>query len=97
MGSLDLGLSTFIALSLTPLPPSHSPTLADSHSSPPLDSPSQFLPQDKVTEFATMSPVQLLEATEKAIGDSTLHRLHQSLVDLKKTYNEDKQVTSPLT
>ena len=44
-----------------------------------------------------MSPVQLLEATEKAIGDSTLHRLHQSLVDLKKTYNEDKQVTSPLT
>ena len=28
----------------------------------------QFLPQDKVVEFAKMNPQQLLEATEKAVG-----------------------------
>ena len=34
----------------------------------------QFLPQDKVVEFARLRPGQLLEETEKAIGDSSLHK-----------------------
>ena len=40
----------------------------------------QFLPQDKVVEFAKLKPGQLLEETEKAIGDSTLFTLHQELI-----------------
>ncbi|GAX85393.1 hypothetical protein CEUSTIGMA_g12809.t1 [Chlamydomonas eustigma] len=52
----------------------------------------QFLPQDKVTEFATMTPCQLLEATEKAIGDAELHGMHLKLIELKRKYKQDKEV-----
>ena len=31
-----------------------------------------FLPQDRVCEFAKLTPVQLLEETEKAVGDPPL-------------------------
>ncbi|GAX77440.1 hypothetical protein CEUSTIGMA_g4885.t1 [Chlamydomonas eustigma] len=51
-----------------------------------------FLPQDKVTEFATMTPCQLLEATEKAIGDAELHGMHLKLIELKRKYKQDKEV-----
>ncbi|KAL0561835.1 hypothetical protein IC582_002280 [Cucumis melo] len=41
----------------------------------------QFLPQDRVCEFAKLTPVQLLEETEKAVGDPQLPILHRALVD----------------
>ncbi|KAG6789486.1 hypothetical protein POTOM_005584 [Populus tomentosa] len=41
----------------------------------------QFLPQDRVCEFAKLSPVQLLEETEKAVGDPQLPIQHRALVD----------------
>ncbi|MCL7037210.1 hypothetical protein MKW94_021285, partial [Papaver nudicaule] len=41
----------------------------------------QFLPQDRVCEFAKLSPVQLLEETEKAVGDPQLPVLHRTLVN----------------
>ncbi|KAK7392804.1 hypothetical protein VNO78_21252 [Psophocarpus tetragonolobus] len=41
----------------------------------------QFLPQDRVCEFAKLTPVQLLEETEKAVGDPQLPKQHQALVD----------------
>lgn len=41
----------------------------------------QFLPQDRVCEFAKLSPVKLLEETEKAVGDPQLPVLHCALVD----------------
>ncbi|KAH7315165.1 hypothetical protein KP509_21G036900 [Ceratopteris richardii] len=41
----------------------------------------QFLPQDRVCEFAKMTPVQLLEETEKAVGDPELSRHHQFLIE----------------
>lgn len=48
----------------------------------------QFLPQDRVCEFAKLTPVQLLEETEKAIGDPRLPIQHRSLItksqELKK-------------
>lgn len=48
----------------------------------------QFLPQDRVCEFAKMTPIQLLEETEKAVGDPELSRQHDTLIkkndDLKK-------------
>ncbi|KAL8546339.1 hypothetical protein ACS0TY_006162 [Phlomoides rotata] len=48
----------------------------------------QFLPQDRVCEFAKLTPVQLLEETEKAVGDPQLPIQHQDLIkksqELKK-------------
>lgn len=48
----------------------------------------QFLPQDRVCEFAKMTPIQLLEETEKAVGDPELSTQHLTLIkknaDLKK-------------
>ncbi|KAK4794869.1 hypothetical protein SAY86_012863 [Trapa natans] len=41
----------------------------------------QFLPQDRVCEFAKLTPVQLLEETEKAVGDPQLSIQHQALVE----------------
>ncbi|KAJ7982247.1 structural maintenance of chromosomes 5 [Quillaja saponaria] len=41
----------------------------------------QFLPQDRVCEFAKLTPVQLLEETEKAIGDPQLPIQHRALVE----------------
>uniref|UniRef100_A0A2K6M6J3 Structural maintenance of chromosomes protein 5 n=1 Tax=Rhinopithecus bieti TaxID=61621 RepID=A0A2K6M6J3_RHIBE len=39
----------------------------------------QFLPQDKVGEFAKLSKIELLEATEKSIGPPEMHRYHCEL------------------
>ena len=41
----------------------------------------QFLPQDRVCEFAKMTPTQLLEETEKAVGDPELSRQHHFLIE----------------
>ncbi|VYS66967.1 unnamed protein product [Arabidopsis thaliana] len=41
----------------------------------------QFLPQDRVCEFAKLTPVQLLEETEKAVGDPQLPVHHRALVE----------------
>jgi hypothetical protein len=40
----------------------------------------QFLPQDKVVEFAKLKPVDLLLETEKAVGDLSLHGKHEMLI-----------------
>ncbi|CAN4080585.1 unnamed protein product [Withania somnifera] len=49
----------------------------------------QFLPQDRVCEFAKLTPVQLLEETEKAVGDPQLPVQHVDLInkseELKKS------------
>ncbi|XP_019427504.1 PREDICTED: structural maintenance of chromosomes protein 5 isoform X2 [Lupinus angustifolius] len=41
----------------------------------------QFLPQDRVCEFAKLTPVQLLKETEKAVGDAQLPEQHHALVE----------------
>ncbi|KAJ7043397.1 hypothetical protein C8F04DRAFT_1072037 [Mycena alexandri] len=40
-----------------------------------------FLPQDKVSAFAAMSPVELLRETENAAGDEKLNEWHKTLID----------------
>jgi hypothetical protein len=52
----------------------------------------QFLPQDKVVEFARLDPFELLIATEKAIGDSSLHDTHQQLIAKRDDMKEREQV-----
>jgi len=42
------------------------------------------LPQDRVSEFAKLSPIQLLEETEKAVGDPDLPIQHRQLVERSK-------------
>ena len=49
----------------------------------------QFLPQDMVAEFAKMTPPQLLESTERAVGGQDLVDLHHKLITLK---NEHKSI-----
>ncbi|KAF8551716.1 hypothetical protein OG21DRAFT_245574 [Imleria badia] len=39
-----------------------------------------FLPQDKVSEFAQMTPQQLLRETQRAAGDSNLTNWHDTLI-----------------
>ncbi|XP_020526897.1 structural maintenance of chromosomes protein 5 [Amborella trichopoda] len=41
----------------------------------------QFLPQDRVCEFAKLTPIQLLEETEKAVGNPELPVQHRALID----------------
>ncbi|KAF6257582.1 hypothetical protein COO60DRAFT_1219288 [Scenedesmus sp. NREL 46B-D3] len=48
----------------------------------------QFLPQDKVVEFARMDQFELLVATEKAIGDSSLYETHQALNQKRELVKE---------
>ena len=40
-----------------------------------------FLPQDKVSSFAQMTPQQLLKETQKAAGNPNLTRWHHMLID----------------
>ncbi|PKA50457.1 Structural maintenance of chromosomes protein 2-2 [Apostasia shenzhenica] len=44
----------------------------------------QFLPQDRVCEFAKLTPIQLLEETEKAVGDPELPVQHHTLICKRK-------------
>ncbi|KAJ8747043.1 hypothetical protein K2173_011297 [Erythroxylum novogranatense] len=41
----------------------------------------QFLPQEKVCKFAKLTPVELLKATEQAVGDPQLPIQHNALVE----------------
>lgn len=53
----------------------------------------QFLPQDKVVEFAKLKPVDLLLETEKAVGDSTLHGKHEKLIEERRELHRLEQVS----
>lgn len=47
-----------------------------------------FLPQDKVSEFASMSPQQLLRETQRAAGDERLTAWHDTLIGSGKELKE---------
>ncbi|KAJ1206907.1 hypothetical protein NDU88_002300 [Pleurodeles waltl] len=49
----------------------------------------QFLPQDKVGEFAKLSKIELLEATEKSIGPPEMFAFHN---ELKNFRNKEKDL-----
>eukprot|EP00727_Mastigamoeba_balamuthi_P000319 m51a1_g10284 putative structural maintenance of chromosomes 5 smc5 (286) ;mRNA; f:89233-96000 len=49
-----------------------------------VDNLCQFLPQDKVAEFARLSPPELLRETEKAVGPANMLELHTSLAQFKR-------------
>ncbi|KAJ7181755.1 P-loop containing nucleoside triphosphate hydrolase protein [Mycena crocata] len=43
-----------------------------------------FLPQDKVSSFAAMSPTELLRETQRAAGDEGLEQWHKTLIEAGK-------------
>ncbi|KAF8187572.1 P-loop containing nucleoside triphosphate hydrolase protein [Mycena galopus ATCC 62051] len=47
-----------------------------------------FLPQDKVSAFAAMSPVELLRETENAAGDERLKGWHTTLIEAGAQFKE---------
>lgn len=49
-----------------------------------IDNLCQFLPQDRVAEFARMTPVELLLETEKAAAAPEVAEMHQTLVALRR-------------
>nr|CAG8492269.1 10947_t:CDS:10 [Entrophospora candida] len=56
-----------------------------------VDNLCQFLPQDKVSEFAHMKPPELLVQTQKAVGEKELLECHESLIKLRE---KQKKISS---
>lgn len=54
-----------------------------------IDNLCQFLPQDKVVEFAAMTPVELLRSTQRAVAPQEMIDLHE---DLKKLRADQRKV-----
>ncbi len=52
---------------------------------------SQFLPQDKVCEFAELSSIDLLKQTEMTVGGEKLLNMHIKLIDLDQQRHLLKQ------
>ncbi|CZT05662.1 related to structural maintenance of chromosome protein (SMC) [Rhynchosporium agropyri] len=50
-----------------------------------IDNLCQFLPQEKVAEFAALSPIDLLRETQRAAAPPQMLEWHESLKDLRKT------------
>ncbi|XP_054843000.1 structural maintenance of chromosomes protein 5 isoform X2 [Eublepharis macularius] len=48
----------------------------------------QFLPQDKVGEFAKLSKIELLEATEKSVGPPEMYKFHCELKNFRQREQE---------
>ncbi|XP_010185450.1 PREDICTED: structural maintenance of chromosomes protein 5-like, partial [Mesitornis unicolor] len=48
----------------------------------------QFLPQDRVGEFAKLSKIELLEATEKSIGPPEMYQYHCELKNFREKERE---------
>ncbi|KAL8203253.1 UNVERIFIED_CONTAM: hypothetical protein K2H54_045840 [Gekko kuhli] len=48
----------------------------------------QFLPQDKVGEFAKLSKTELLEATEKSVGPPEMYKFHCDLKNFRQRERE---------
>ena len=57
---------------------------------------SSFLPQDRVTEFAAMSPQQLLKETQLAAGDENLTNWHTTLIGAGQELKVIQQVSTLL-
>lgn len=61
-----------------------------------IDNLCQFLPQDKVSEFAKLTPAELLVETEKATAEPLVHANHQELITLSGKEKELAQKSEDL-
>ena len=53
-----------------------------------IDNLCQFLPQDKVVEFAAMTPVELLRSTQRAVAPPEMLDMHESLKEHRRNQKE---------
>jgi hypothetical protein len=53
-----------------------------------IDNLCQFLPQDKVVEFAAMTPVELLKSTQRAVASQEMIDMHENLKELRQQQKE---------
>lgn len=53
-----------------------------------IDNLCQFLPQDKVVEFAQMSPIELLNSTQRAAAPPELLEMHENLKKIRAAQKE---------
>lgn len=53
-----------------------------------IDNLCQFLPQDKVVEFAAMTPVELLRSTQRAVASQEMIDMHENLKELRQKQKE---------
>lgn len=49
-----------------------------------IDNLCQFLPQDKVVEFAAMTPVELLRSTQRAVASQEMIEMHEELKEFRR-------------
>lgn len=54
------------------------------HFSIQIDNLCQFLPQDKVVEFAAMTPIELLRSTQRAVAPQEMLDMHDQLKELRR-------------
>jgi chromosome segregation ATPase len=62
-----------------------------------VDNLCQFLPQDRVVEFAALSPVELLAQTQRAAAPEQMTEWHQQLKDMRKEQKTSEDSQSRLT
>jgi len=55
-----------------------------------LDNLTQFLPQDRVAEFAGLGPIDLLRKTEEAVLPPEICKYHDDLVDIQKNHLDEQ-------
>uniref|UniRef100_UPI00358EE2EF structural maintenance of chromosomes protein 5-like n=1 Tax=Myxine glutinosa TaxID=7769 RepID=UPI00358EE2EF len=55
----------------------------------------QFLPQETVGEFAKMTKIEILEATEKSVGPTEMYNFHLQLKSLQQSKKEMKPSRPP--
>ncbi|KAG8528661.1 uncharacterized protein KY384_006348 [Bacidia gigantensis] len=53
-----------------------------------IDNLCQFLPQDKVVEFAAMTPIELLHSTQRAVATQEMIDTHEQLKEFRKKQKE---------
>ncbi|KIW22816.1 uncharacterized protein PV07_11077 [Cladophialophora immunda] len=53
-----------------------------------IDNLCQFLPQDKVVEFAQMSPIELLTSTQRAVAGAEMIKMHEDLKKLRSSQSD---------
>ncbi|KAG0036191.1 Structural maintenance of chromosomes protein 5 [Podila clonocystis] len=58
-----------------------------------VDNLCQFLPQDRVSEFAQMTPQELLRETQRAVGGDEMLKNHDKMIEL---WNEHKTISETM-
>lgn len=62
-----------------------------------LDNLTQFLPQDRVCEFAGLGPVELLRKTEEAVLPPEICKYHDDLIEIQKNHSVELRKITDFT